>query len=171
MRIDNKTINGFIFNQFGQLPSAVEQVEMGVMTFKYKVKVEGQDYMLRIYPPANTTNVALEFKIMQQLFFRGCKVPEPVGYNNETSTACLIYKYIPGLALSQLPDAISNETADIIAAQIVDNIIALSKEPISGFGFLLSSEKLFNNWQSFLQDAIDRGEQHLASIKKLITIP
>ncbi len=59
MRIDNKTINGFIFNQFGQLPCAVEQVEMGVMTFKYKVIVEGQDYILRIYPPANTTNVAL----------------------------------------------------------------------------------------------------------------
>jgi aminoglycoside phosphotransferase (APT) family kinase protein len=134
---------------------------MGVMTFKYKIKVRHAAYILRIYPPANTTRTDLEFEVMHGLFSMGCKVPEPVRYNNAAGLHWLLYKFIEGQPLSNLLHALTTTEINTIAAQIMHNLLNFSKLPVQGFGFLLTGEEIFSNWNNFLLQSIQRGAAYL----------
>jgi len=166
MPIDATIVRTIILEQFGVLPTELEQIEMGVMTFKYKVKVNQCWYILRIYPPANTTRTNLEFAIMHQLFTMNCKVPEPVLYNHTKGPHWLLYKFIDGQPLSLLRPAPDAATISIIAGQILDTMQHFTKAPVEGFGFLLTGEQPFTSWKDFLVDSVNRGRLYLSSIKE-----
>ena len=166
MPIDQTIVNTIILEQFGEPPAEMEPIEMGVMTFKYKVKVNNDFYMLRIYPPANTTRTDIEYQIMHHLFTMGCKVPEPVKYNNDEGIHWLLYKYIEGQPLSVLLAGLTPAEVDLVAGQILDNMLHFTKEPVQGFGFLLLAEGTFPHWKDFLLDAVARGSLHLSAIKE-----
>ena len=167
MYINHATINEIIFNQFQEYASEIEKIEMGVMTFKYKVTVKNIHYILRIYPPENTTRVDLEFKIMQQLFIGRCKVPEPVAYNDTATTRYLFYKFIEGVPLLNLLPSLDTTTITAVAMQLLQNILCFSKKEVQGFGFLLTAEGPRSSWQIFLLDALDRGTRYLSAIEEL----
>ncbi len=167
MHIDNTTIGEIIFDQFQEYPAAIDKIEMGVMTFKYKVKVKNINYILRIYPPENTTRVDKEFKIMRSLFTGGCKVPEPIAYNDASLTRYLFYKFIEGQPLLDLMPSLTAATVNRIAGGIIENIVCFSKNEVQGFGFLLTGEGPRSSWPFFLLDAVDRGALYLSNIKEL----
>ena len=165
MEINHKKIQEIIFHQFREYPAAIDKIEMGVMTFKYRVRVKNNNYILRIYPPENTTMVKQEFKVMHDLFVQGCRVPEPIVYSDTAIDRFLIYKYIDGEPLSYLLSSLSMEELHKIAGQIMDNILCISTRQVEKFGFLSMNEKKYDNWKEFLQNYIDQAGYYLLENK------
>ncbi len=165
MDINNKIIEEIIFSQFNEYPSEIEKIEMGVMTFKFRVKVNNINYVLRIYPPENTTNIEQEFEMMQKLFAASCKVPEPVIFSEKLNERFLIYKFIEGKPLSFLLPSLDEVEINAIADEIIDNVLHISSQEVEGFGFSFLSSKKYDSWREFLQEYIDRGNFHLRENK------
>jgi len=165
MDINHKIIERIIFTQFNEYPSEIEKIEMGVMTFKFRVKINDLNYVLRIYPSENTTNIKQEFAMMQKLFAAGCKVPEPVIFSEENDQRFLIYKFIEGKSLSFLSASLTNLEIENIAAEIINNMLHISVQEVNGFGFSFLSPKKYDSWKEFLLEYIDRGDFYLRKNK------
>ena len=102
--VDNKSredVISVIFNQLiSRAPDRIKSINIGVMTYKYEVRIREKKYIIRFYPKDREHIVAFEPDIIRKCRTMNIKVPivysdsrnGPKSYLNY-----MIYEFVEGL--------------------------------------------------------------------------
>lgn len=138
------------------------RIRSGVMTFKFDLRAQdGQSYIARFYPPGRAHVVDYEPELIRLCRSSGMKVPEVLATSRDGPAAKLpymIYRKLPGAAIGDRCDSLSDESLRAINRFLVDQLEILGGIRVAGFGDLESARHArFASWREFVGECFRLG--------------
>lgn len=154
---------------FGVRPASVEKISLGVMTFKFAIKLPNDEsYILRFYPRSRENVVTYEPDLMRRCHKAGIGTPEVVIDSRKGPHAemkYVVYRMIQGTQLAQRLSSLSSEALERIARDIGNRMEKLAEIPVAGYGDLITADRgRFDSFAGFIARSFAEGlevaEQH-----------
>jgi aminoglycoside phosphotransferase (APT) family kinase protein len=151
----------------GKRVLVVEQLHQGMMTFKCRVRTDGDDdVIVRFYPASRSALVYQEPDLLLRCCRAGLPVPQPIGDSRAGPSAPLsyvVYRRIEGETLADRLPAFDDARRRVLAEDLAAHLYRLQDLKFEGAGELISSVAARDaSWDFFVHDAMRSG---LVSIK------
>ena len=143
-------------------PIRVEQIQLGVMTFKFAVtSPTNERFVVRFYPPSRAQVAGYEPALLRRFAEAGLRTPEVVMDSNQGPQVGLpyvIYRMIDGIPLSdRLPLLAFNSLVEV-AGELNRFLEALQTLDVRGYGELVTANRApFHRSVDFVERVFSDG--------------
>lgn len=154
-------------NLFPKRVTRIERVTRGVMNYKFRVCLSGDEsYALRFYPSGRQGIVDFEPDLLRRSQQLGLPVPNVLVDSRAGPTVGLnytVYRWIEGIPLDErLPFLNQTHLVDIARA-LVTFLKGFAELEVHGFGELMSATQArYRTWSEFLESNLQRPDTGVA---------
>jgi aminoglycoside phosphotransferase (APT) family kinase protein len=157
-----QTVGELAYEIFGIVPAGVDEISLGVMTYKFAVKLpNGECYVLRFYPRSRESVVEYEPDLLRRCYDAGLGTPQVV-IDSRTGPRAemnyVVYHMIRGMPLAQRLSSLSSEDLGHIARDVIHRLQGLAQIPVLGYGDLVAADRArFDSLPDFFARSFAQG--------------
>lgn len=144
-----------------------ERIPVGVMTFKYRVELEGgARYVVRFYPSNRAPVVEYEPDLIRRIAAEGLPVARVLGDSRSgppASLAYLVYEHLEGAPLSERFEALTAAARDRLGGQLAEVLHGLGRIAFAGCGEPVTAWRAESpSWPAFVSESFAEGLRALS---------